>query len=249
VDVSPGERIDKMIEVQIEPSIFDDYPSFRRGLVLAVGIQNRGHSSELEAMLDEALAKSAAEPIDVKTHPLLAVWSDAHRRFGSNPNKFPPAHAALLKRVQKGGVRLPFINKVVAIMNYNSIIDRIPVGGDDLVKAGNVLALRRARGSEVFVPLGSPEVRENPDPGEVIYVVEDSGEVMCRRWNWRNGHGTRITEETEMILMNIDGLGEESEKTAISTRDRVARLLEEHCRARTTVALLSPLRPSFSFEV
>ena len=29
-----------MIDVQIEPGIFDDYPSFRRGLVLAVGIQN-----------------------------------------------------------------------------------------------------------------------------------------------------------------------------------------------------------------
>jgi len=239
----------QVLEVQIEPYIFDEYPGFRRGLVLAVGIQNRGPSKELEAMLEEALARAAREPIDLKTHPLFTVWSDAHRRFGSNPNKFPPAHASLLKRVQKGGVRLPFINKVVAIMNYNSIVGRIPVGGDDMAKAGKTLSLRRARGSEFFVPLGSPEVKENPDPGEVIYVAEDSGEVMCRRWNWRNGHGTRITEETETILMNIDGLGEEAEKTSIVTRNRVARLLEEHCSAKTTVALLSPSQPRVSFEV
>ena len=237
-----------MVDVHIEPSIFEDYPSFRRGLVLAVGIQNHGHSMELEDKLAEALVQAAREPIDVKTDPLVTVWSDAHRRFGSNPNKFPPAHAALLRRVQKGGVQLPFINKVVAIMNYNSIVDRIPVGGDDVERAGKVLALRRARGSEVFVPLGFPEARETPDPGEVIYVVEDSGEVMCRRWNWRNGHGTRITEETKIMVMNIDGLGEESEKRAIVTRDRVAKMLEEYCQARTTVALLSPSRPKFSFD-
>jgi lysyl-tRNA synthetase class 2 len=238
-----------MVEVQIEPGIFQEYPSFRRGVVLAAGIQNQGFSKELEAKLDEALARAAGEPIDLKTHAIVTVWSDAHRHFGSNPNKFPPAHAALLKRVQKGGVRLPFINRVVAIMNYNSIIDRIPVGGDDVERAGNALVLRRAKGSEIFAPLGFPDVRENPDPGEVIYVAEDSGEVMCRRWNWRNGHGTRITEESKTILMNIDGLGEGSEKMAVSTRDRVAEMLEEYCRAQTTVALLTPSQPSLHFEV
>jgi len=238
-----------MLDVLVDPGIFEDYPSFRRGLVLAVAIENRGPSMELETKLDEALALAARDPVDVKADPLITVWSDAHRLFGSNPNKFPPAHAALLKRVQKGGVRLPFINKVVAIMNYNSIVDRTPVGGDDVEKAGAVLALRRAEGSEVFIPLGSPEVRENPDPGEVIYVVEDSGQVMCRRWNWRNGHGTRITEETKIIVMNIDGLGEDSEKRTVVTRDRVAKMLEEYCRARTTVGLLSPSRPRTSFEV
>ena len=247
--IRPGERTCEMVDVLVEPNIFEDYPTFRRGLVLAMAIQNRGPSKELEAELDEALARAAREPVDVKADPLVTVWSDAHRLFGSNPNKFPPAHAALLKRVQKGGVRLPFINKVVAIMNYNSVVDRIPVGGDDVEKAGSVLALRRAKGGEVFVPLGSPETRENPDPGEIIYVVEDSGEVMCRRWNWRNGHGTRITEETKIMVMNIDSLGEDSERRALATRDRVAKMLEAYCQAKTTVELLSPSRPRISFQV
>lgn len=236
-----------MVDVQVAPSLFEEYPTFRRGLVFATGIQNLGPSEELESMLAEALDQAARKPVDLKADPLITVWSDAHRRFGSNPNKFPPAHAALLKRVQKGGVHLPFINKVVAVMNYNSVVDRIPVGGDDVERAGRVLALRRATGSEVFVPLGSPENRENPDPGEVIYVVEDTGEVMCRRWNWRNGHGTRITEETRIMVMNIDGLGEESEARATATRDRVAKMLEHTCGAGTAVSLLSPSRPGISF--
>jgi DNA/RNA-binding domain of Phe-tRNA-synthetase-like protein len=237
-----------MVEVRIEESLFRDFPSFRRGLVVASGLENQGRSPELEDKLKEALAHAAQNPIDLKIDPRVLAWSAAHRLFGSNPNKFPPAHASLLKRVQKGNVQLPFINKVVSVMNCNSIVDCIPVGGDDLERAGKRLFLRRAEGGEVFVPLGSPEVREKPDPGEVIYVAEDPGEVMCRRWNWRNGHGTRITEETRILLMNIDGMGEESEERAVRTRDRVAQMLEKYCRAETTVALLSPSRPVWSFE-
>ena len=234
-----------MVELRIEESVFKEFPSFRRGLVFAAGLQNQGRSQELEEKLQEALHLAAATPVDLKGDPRIAVWSDAHRRFGSNPNKFPPAHAALLKRVQKGGASLPFINKVVSIMNYNSIVDCIPVGGDDVERAGKRLLLRRAEGGEVFVPLGAPEVEESPYPGEVIYVVEETGKVMCRRWNWRNGHETRITEETAIMVMNIDGLGEDSEKRALRTRDRVAEMLEKHCRAQTTVALLSPSSPAW----
>jgi DNA/RNA-binding domain of Phe-tRNA-synthetase-like protein len=141
------------------------------------------------------------------------------------------------------------INKVVAIMNYNSIIDAIPVGGDDVAKAGETLELRFADGTESFTPLGNPETVEHPDPGEIIYVVTESGEVMCRRWNWRNGHKTRITEDTQIIVMNIDGLGEDSESRTVTTRDRVREMLEEFCRADTVTTMLSPSQPSYDFDI
>jgi DNA/RNA-binding domain of Phe-tRNA-synthetase-like protein len=63
---------------------------------------------------------------------------------------------------------------------------------------------------------------------------------MCRRWNWRNGHKTRITEDTQAIVMNIDVLGEQSEARALETRDRVAEMLSEFCGAEIETALLTP---------
>jgi DNA/RNA-binding domain of Phe-tRNA-synthetase-like protein len=237
------------MEVKVEEKIFQEFPLFRRGIVVASGIQNQGVSKELETLLDEAVESAGRQPIDVKADPRIVVWSEAHRKFGSNPNKFPPAHFSLIKRVQKPGIHLPFINKVVTIMNYNSIADVIPVGGDDLDHAGLCLELCYASGQEAFVPLDSPETSEHPAPGEVIYAVADSGRVMCRRWNWRNGYETRITEETRAMVMNIDGLGEESESRAAQTRDRVAAMLEKFCGARTTMAMLSPAHTSFQFEV
>ena len=237
------------MEVRIEEEIFQEFPLFRRGIVVASGIQNQGGSEELETLLLEAVESAGRRPIDVKADPRIAVWSEAHRRFGSNPNKFPPAHFSLIKRVQKPGTRLPFINRVVAVMNYNSIVDVIPVGGDDLKHAEPCLELRYASGQETFVPLDSPETSEHPTQGEVIYVVADSGRVMCRRWNWRNGYETRIKEETRTMVMNIDGLGPESEPIATKTRDRVAAMLEKYCGAQTVKAMLTPAQPSFRFEV
>ena len=134
-------------------------------------------------------------------------------------------------------------------MNINSIRDAIPVGGDDVMRAGSSLELGYANGSENFTPLGNPDITEQPVAGEVIYVVPESNEVMCRRWNWRNGHKTRIAENTQAIVMNIDGLGKDSEARTIDSRDRVAQMLEVHCRAEITKTMLSPTRPSCEFAL
>lgn len=238
-----------MAEIRIQAKIFEEYPTFRRGIVIARNMNNQDHSRELENLLRETIALVARQPIDLKADPRTTAWNDAHRQFGSNPNKFPPAHCALLKRVQKQGARIPFINKVVAIMNINSIRDAIPVGGDDAMRAGGSLELGYADGSETFTPLGSPDIVEQPVPGEVIYVVPESKEVMCRRWNWRNGHKTRIAEDTRIIVMNIDGLGEDSEARSIDTRDRVAQMLEAHCQAVVTTTLLSSSQPAYPFDL
>jgi DNA/RNA-binding domain of Phe-tRNA-synthetase-like protein len=233
-----------MIDIRVQERLFERYPTFRRGIVIADKIQNSAPSEELGALLDEAVAEAGRVPLDLKADPRILVWNEAHAAFGSNPNKYPPAHAALMKRVQKPGTRLPFINSVVAIMNYNSIRDVLPVGGDDIAAAGECLELGFATGTESFIPLGEPDVREHPLPDEVIYAVRPSGEVMCRRWNWRNGHTTRITEVTRAIVMNIDALGPESEARAVGVRDRVAAMLQSYCRAEVAVALLSPARPA-----
>ena len=229
-----------MTEVRVDGEVFRRFPTFRRGIVVAKGLKNHGTSVDLEHLLQESLDTAAKNPVDLKADPRTAVWNEAYRDLGCNPNKFPPAHLALLKRVQKPGARIPFINKAVAVMNDNSIRGVLPVGGDDADRAGGTLVLRPAEGDERFTPLSDPDRTESPEPGEMIYVVEETREVMCRRWNWRNGFLTRITEETRALVMNIDALGEESEPRALEIRDRVAAMLERYCGAETVAALLSP---------
>ena len=45
------------------------------------------------------------------------------------------------------------------------------------------------------------------------------------------------------MVMNIDGLGEDSQNRAISVRDRVARMLEQYCEAEVETGLLTPSGP------
>lgn len=237
-----------MPETRVDHQVFEKFQSFRRGIVIACKMDNRGSDTQLKSLLNDALVSAVANPIDLATDPKTAAWIETYRELGVNPKKFPPAHFALLKRVQKPGASIPFINKVVGIMNDNSIRGALPVGGDDILRAGETLELRFAKGDEKFTPLNDPEKTEHPDSGEIIYVVAETGEVMCRRWNWRNGYQTRITEETQAMVMNIDGLGEDSQKRAISVRDRVARMLEQYCKAEVETALLTPSEPYFRFS-
>ena len=86
-----------MIEIRIQEDIFKEYPSFRRGIVVARNAHNKGRSGTLEAKLEEAVADAAKHPIDTKSNPRTAVWNEAHRQFKSNPNKFPPRSLRPLK--------------------------------------------------------------------------------------------------------------------------------------------------------
>lgn len=230
--------------IHVHPEIFTLAPDFCRGIIIAKNLNNIGESSELLALLGEA-------EDDIKTHEKptslasIVAWDEIHRAFGSNPNKFPPAHKNLLKRVNKPEVRLPFISKVVAIMNTSSLSLRNPVGGDDLKRCqefGTDLELRLARGNETFLALGKDVKEETPEENEVIYAVGDT--IMCRRWNWRNSCQTLITGETTEIVMNIDCLGEGASEQAQVGAAMVAALLREFCGASVEQYVLSASAPS-----
>jgi len=229
------------ITVAVSPLVFDKFSSFRRGIVVAEAIDNAGSRPALEQLLSEALKQARRQPIDLKCDATSVMWQKAHEGFSSNPNRFPPSHIAIRKRVQNGKA-IPFISPVVAIMNISSLAAHTSVGGDDIDHVGKRLALRFANGDETFVPLFQEGNEEHPDPGEVIYV-DEAGCVMCRRWNWRNSHVSRIRDTTRRMVMNIDGLGDDCESMVIRTRDRVAEMLQEFCDARVTTALLSPEVP------
>ena len=233
--------------ITIADKIFENNPSFRRGIVIARNMQNKTEDSELSDMLKKTLSDRFENPVDLETDHRITDWKDAHRAFNSNPNKFPPAHIALIKRIQKKKTEIPFINSVVAVMNIVSISNILPVGGDDIIAPDSVYKLGISDGSESFVPLGMPDKEENPDAGEVIYFIEDTKDVMCRRWNWRNGDKTKINENTEKIIMNIDAIGEGSEERALKAGDMVAELLEKYCGAETEKTLLSLEKRSHQF--
>ncbi len=207
--------------------IFDHFPQYVRGVVIARDIENRQGQQELRDMLSkiQLQTRQKVSEQDYREHPQIANWREAYRRFGINPNKQSPSVEALVRQVVKGR-ELKSINAVVDIFNYISLKYLVPSGADDLHKVVGDLRLRYARGDEVFIPLNRQEV-EHPKPGEVIYA--DDEKVLCRCWNWRQGDHTKLTPETKWVAVNVDCLPPVTKEKAEEITREVAELIRRFC--------------------
>lgn len=216
-----------MRKVIIKDEIFELYPDFYRGIIVVSGLTNHPSLKRVRKLLKKEIDAQAT--LDIVSDERLLAWDEAHKQFGSNPNKYPPSIKSLLKRITKNPT-LPYINTVVALFNYISLSYRLPCGGDDMKMVEGDFLLGLAEGGESFQPLGSDTI-ECPEKGEVIYLDGATGNVMCRRWNWRNGDKTKIETTTENILINVDCLPPHNAQSGAEARDELAALLVEHCGA------------------
>jgi lysyl-tRNA synthetase class 2 len=223
-----------MRQIIIDQEVFDRFPGFRRGLIIVNDIENATSDEVISATLNAEMAKKAG--VNLVDHEFVKAWDAVYQNLGVNPNKFPPSIKSLLKRVAKSG-SFPFINSIVALFNYVSIKYLIPCGGDDTETIEGNLRLGFSKGNEVFIPLGS-EAKETPDAGEVIYYDDKATNVMCRRWNWRNGDFTKIQESTKKLVINIDGISPVPRSVIEEARDELAALLKDRCKATLTTDLL-----------
>lgn len=233
----------------IDKEIFNRFPNFRRVVVLARNIDNHGENPELLALLraaEESVRGGALAAFP--DLPRLNIWVEAFRDLGINPKKHPPSVLNMIKRV-RGGKDLPYINHLVAIFNCLSLNNLLSCGGDDLSVVQGDLNLTIADGSENYSPLGQPEVREHPAPGEVIYMDTATREIFCRCWCWKNGDVSKLGPETRRTAINIDGMLPAFSLDQLADLGRqAAALLERFTGARTEVKVMSPESPEFVVE-
>jgi DNA/RNA-binding domain of Phe-tRNA-synthetase-like protein len=216
-----------MKKVIVKDEIFDLFPDFYRGIVLIKDMVNQKSDKRIRKLLKKEIDRQV--DIDESKDARILAWDEAHKKFGSEPDTYSPAIKYLIQSM-KPNRALPFINSVVALFNYISVKYVLPCGADDIDKVEGNLVLGRADGTENFIPLGG-EIEENPFPGEVIYYDDFNKNVMCRRWNWRNGEVTKIEVDSKRIVLNVDCLTPISPDTGNEARDELAELLKIHCRA------------------
>ncbi len=175
----------------VDPDIFTLRPDFVALSLSVEGACNAPSDAASAALLAQAIATLDATPW-AEAH--LEAWREAYRGFGAKPKRTPSSAEALRKRAVKDGQMRP-LNAVVDLYNALSLQFAIPVGGEDARRYDGLPRLCRAAGDEPFATTadGAPVI-ETADPGEVIWR-DDSG-VTCRRWNWRQGPRTQITEDT-----------------------------------------------------
>ncbi|MFE2979833.1 B3/4 domain-containing protein [Streptomyces sp. NPDC059258] len=181
-------------------------PSFTHVAVEVHGLVN-GPSDARSSVLLDAAARRLTERLDGRApheDPHMVAWRAAYGDFGAKPSRTRNSAEALARRALADG-GLPRINLLVDAYNAISVAHLVPVGGEDTDHIKGGMRLIRATGDESFPTVaGGEESLEHPEPGEVVWCDDES--VTCRRWNWRQGVRTRLTEESVNALFLLEGL-------------------------------------------
>ena len=231
---------------RIEPVLFQKYPGYVRGLVIARRVLNIDQPIDEVARMLKGAQQTVSQRTDldpVSAHPRIVAWREAYRAFGAKPTDFPSSIEALVKRVRRGD-DVPYINTLAALCNSVSLRHLITVGGHalDEVSPEAEIVLGFAKGNEDFQPLGGGPI-EHPLAGEVIFYVAP-GRIMTRRWTWRQGEFTKLQRTTTQVVINIDGLPPVTREDVEMISAEVANLVAMYGGGATTeVKLLSEETP------
>jgi DNA/RNA-binding domain of Phe-tRNA-synthetase-like protein len=192
------------LAAHVDDRIFARHPGYVATILVAEGIENGPSDADGERILEAAEEHVRGRGLErAADAPQLAAWRAAFSAFGAKPSRYQSSAEALAARVLKGG-ELPRVNRIVDLYNAVSLRHLVPVGGEDLDRLSGALRLVIADGSERF---DAPDGIEHPRAGEVVW--RDDVGVTCRRWNWRQGTRTRLTEDTTrafFVFDRLDGL-------------------------------------------
>ncbi len=218
---------------RIAPEIFALRPDFMALSIFVEGVRNTASTEFSRARLASAAASLAAAPW-AEAH--LNAWREAYRAFGAKPQRTPCSAEALRKRCERDGA-VPETNAMVDLYNALSLRFAVPVGGEDAASYRGSPQLVRATGDETFdtVADGQPKL-ETVEKGEVVW--RDSHGVTCRRWNWRQGTRTRITETSTSLWFVLERLEPMPAEALLAAGKELVDALEQGGSPKATVSVL-----------
>lgn len=220
--------------VRVDPAVPALRPDFAVLALAVSGLDNGAGDATSEAWLRDAEAHARSHAAaTLPTH--VVAWQEAYRAFGAKPQRTASSVEALWRRA--AGPGLPRVNWLVDVYNAVSVLHALPVGGEDLARFAGPIRLVRATGAETFDTIkdGQP-ANDPPLAGEVVWA-DDLG-VTCRRWNWRQGTRTRLTESSTAALFLLERL----EPMSLDALDAAGDALVAMIRRRAPGAIVERQR-------
>ena len=232
------------MKITVENEFWTLFPEAQISIMVAKGLDNSVDESKdpyFKSLLDKG-AKRAEDFIPDETftqNDVIQEWRQAFSKFKTKKGARSSIEA-LLKRVSQGREFHP-INPLVDLYNSVSLSYAVPCGGEDLDKIVGSLHLGKAKGGEVFFPLGA-ETDAPALPEEIIYYDEEG--AVCRCLNWREAQRTMLTEGTTDAVLVIEAINEEQVARAQAAMKELQSLVEEYFGVKGDITHLTAENPS-----
>ncbi len=230
----------------VADAVFEAFPHYVRGVVIARGVANGPSSPELVELLRQAedSVRQSVAPDELALDPRIAAWREAFKALGMRPSDYRPSMDAMARRALKDQ-QLPSIGALVDIGNTVSLRRLVPIGGHAIDVLIDGMDLRPATGRETFVPFGCDD-EETPPAGEFILV--DGDVVLARRWIWRQARHTILLPTTTALIVNVDCLPPLGKADALAICEELQAMIAHFCGGDSTVGVLSSDHRSLSLN-
>ena len=236
------------MRIVYDAALLAQFSSTCGGILVAEAVQNGPTPPALAAAYaaEQAAVRARIDGVGLGEITSLAAWRSVYRGFGVEPTKYRCAAEALLRRLQKKG-DIPGLNLLVDLGNLVSIRHAMPLAVFDVRDLTGTLTIRLAQGDERFTELGAAQP-VHPEPGEVIFV-DDSGLVFARRWCWRQSAQSAAREDTQRIVVTLEGHHAGAEAEIRAGLEVLQALLAEHAGATILAAdILGPGKPALEVQ-
>ena len=232
------------LRFRVVGEVLSRYPRVKIGVLAGRDVEVGDSDPELEDLVNRVIqeVKGGFGSGPSIRHPFIASWRAMYRSFGTTPGDYRPSAEALLRRVLRGK-GLPRINAAVDAYNALSLRHLVPMGGFDLDRVEGLISLRFSRGGEAFMPLRASGPEETYE-GEPVYA--DEARVLTRRWNHRDCDHTKITVDTSILALFVDGSEDVPRESVERAVGDLESLLSRCCRGEYSSAMADVRTPYVS---
>lgn len=214
------------MKFKVSDDFFEKVPNAYFGVIIVKGFDNTKQNDKISKMLQENM-KSALEnlkDVKVKEENYILPYREAFKAIDINPNKYMCSIEALLTRISKGK-DLPSINPIVDFGNALSVKYKLPIGLHDIDNFKGDIEIRKGKETDTFIPFGGGEI-EHPEENEYVYV--SGNEVKTRKWTWRQGEKSKITENSKNLFIPIDGFSDINKDDVKKLQKEMIKFLKDN---------------------
>jgi lysyl-tRNA synthetase class 1 len=218
--------------IKLSPEFVKIYPSASVGYALIKGVKIGKLNPELEKEKKELIKNLAGLTTEqLNQSPEVISYRKMYKEMGVDWHSKRPSPEALLRRIATGKGLYNPINVCVDAYNLVVMRNKVSSGAFNADKIKFPCEVKIAKGGEKAIFIGDKE-STTLEKGEVCYF--DQVGPFNMDYNYRDALRSLVTEKTENLWINIDGVYDITPEMVLKTLEESITIIIKYCGGQVT---------------